>query len=240
MYSNKYITIYTLVMTLIVSIVLAIVVTGLAPIHSANEAVFKKKEIFSAIQDQIGSDLTKMSNKEILELFDQRIEQVVLDANGKPVEGIKAEDIDLAKEEKKPESERHYPLFIYKGDKGNIYIVSVRGMGLWDKIWGTIAFEDDLNTVAGASFGHVGETPGLGAEIKDNPTFRKQFEGKTIFKDGQYVSVGVIKGGAKDKEHEVDAISGATLTSRGVSEMMQRGLKPYLPYFEELKKQGGN
>jgi Na+-transporting NADH:ubiquinone oxidoreductase subunit C len=109
-------------------------------------------------------------------------------------------------------------------------------MGLWDKIWGTIAIQDDFNTVAGASFGHVAETPGLGAEIKDNPNFPKQFQGKTIFKDGQYVSVGVIKGGAKDKAHEVDAISGATITSRGVNGMMVEGLKPYLPYFESLKK----
>lgn len=223
-------------MTLIVSIVLAFVVKGLEPMHVSNESVFKKKEILGAIKDQLGADLSKMDNKEILELFDQRIEQAVLDASGKKVEGLKAESISMAAEEKKPEAERHYPVFIYKGDKGNLYLVSVRGMGLWDKIWGTVAIEEDFNTVAGASFGHVAETPGLGAEIKDNPAFRKQFQGKTIFKDGQYVSVGVIKGGARDKEHQVDAISGATITSRGVNEMMERGLRFYLPYFEAMKK----
>jgi len=132
---------------------------------------------------------------------------------------------------------RSYPVFIYKGEKGNFYLVAVRGNGLWDKIWGTIALKDDFNTVVGASFGHVGETPGLGAEIKDNPNFSKQFQNKTIYdKDGKYVSVAVVKGGAKNPEHEVDAISGATMTSNGVSSMLGKGLAIYLPYFDSLKK----
>lgn len=237
MYSNKYITVYSLIMTLIVSIVLAIVVTGLKPIHEANEAVFKKREVLGAIKDQLGTDIDKMAKKEILDLFSNSIEQVTLDANGKPVEGVKAEDIDMAKEEKKPLEKRLYPVFIYKGEKGNFYLVAVRGNGLWDKIWGTIALKDDFNTVVGASFGHVGETPGLGAEIKDNPNFSKQFQNKTIYdKDGKYVSVAVVKGGAKNPEHEVDAISGATMTSNGVSSMLGKGLAIYLPYFDSLKK----
>lgn len=236
MNNNRYVVIYTLVMTLVVSIVLAFVVKGFEPMHQSNEEVFKKREILGAIKDQLGTDLSKMPDKDVLDLFNKRIEQVVLDANGKPVEGEQAEKISMAAEEKKPEADRHYPLFIYKGDKGNLYLTSVRGMGLWDKIWGTIAVSDDFNTVAGASFGHIGETPGLGAEIKDNPNFPQQFHGKTIYKDGQYVSIGVIKGGAKDPAHQVDAISGATMTSNGVNNMLYKGLKPYLPYFESLKK----
>lgn len=204
--------------------------------HVANEEVFKKKEILGAIKEQLGADLTTMGDQEVLELFKNKVEQVVLDANGAPVEGEQAEKISMAAEEKKPEADRHYPLYIFKGDKGNLYLLSLRGMGLWDKIWATVALQDDFNTVAGVSFGHVAETPGLGAEIKDNPNFPKQFQGKTIYKDGQFVSVGVIKGGAKDKSHEVDAISGATITSSGVHEMMKAGLTPYLPYFETLKK----
>ncbi len=223
-------------MTLVVSIVLAFVVKGLEPMHVANEEVFKKKEILGAIKEQLGADLTTMGDQEVLELFKNKVEQVVLDANGAPVEGEQAEKISMAAEEKKPEADRHYPLYIFKGDKGNLYLLSLRGMGLWDKIWATVALQDDFNTVAGVSFGHVAETPGLGAEIKDNPNFPKQFQGKTIYKDGQFVSVGVIKGGAKDKSHEVDAISGATITSSGVHEMMKAGLTPYLPYFETLKK----
>ena len=236
MHSNKYITVYTVAMTLIVSIGLAVVVTGLKPAHDANEAVFKKMDILKAIKDQLGADLNAMSDKEILDLFAQRIEQVVVDANGKPIEGLKAEDIDMAKEEKKPEQERNYPVFIYKGEQGTIYLVSVRGNGLWDKIWGTIAIKEDLNTVLGASFGHAAETPGLGAEITDNPSFSKQFVGKSLYRGSDYVSVAVVKGKAKDTSHEVDGITGATITSNGVTDMMQKGIAAYLPYFQSLKK----
>ena len=236
MYSNKYVTIYTVIMTLIVSVVLAMIVTGLKPIHDANEAVFKKRDILRAIKDELGTDLDKMSDKEVLDLFSQSIEQVVIDANGKTVEGVKAEDIDMAKEEKKPEADRRYPIFIFKGSEGSVYLVAVRGNGLWDKIWSTIAIKDDFNTITGASFGHVGETPGLGAEITDNPAFSKQFQGKTIYENNEYVSVAVVKGGIKQPAHQIDAITGATITSNGVTEMLNKGLKIYLPYFESLKK----
>lgn len=236
MHSNNYITVYTLVLTLIVSIGLALVVTGLSPMHATNEAVYKKKDILGSIKGQIDGDLTKMKSEEILELFDSRMQQVVLDANGKEVSGVKAEDIDMAAEEKKPANERRYPLFVYDDGKGSkLYLLSVRGNGLWDKIWGYVALKGDMNTVVGASFGHTGETPGLGAEIKDNPAFGAQFQGKTIFEGNEYVSVAVVKGGAKNPAHEVDAISGATITSVGVSNMMFEGIKAYLPYFESAK-----
>ena len=236
MYSNKYVTIYTVIMTLSVSVVLAMIVTALKPIHDANEAVFKKRDILRAIKDQLGTDLDKMSDKEVLDLFSQSIEQVVIDANGKTVEGVKAEDIDMAKEEKKPEAHRRYPIFVFKGSEGSLYLVGVRGNGLWHKIWSTIAIKDDFNTITGASFGHVGETPGLGAEITDNPAFSKQFQGKTIYENNEYVSVAVVKGGIKQPAHQIDAITGATITSNGVTEMLNKGLKIYLPYFESLKK----
>lgn len=237
MYSNKYITIYTIVVTLIVSVLLSVIFTGLKPIHDANEEVFIKKDILGAISNQLDKDPAKMSNKEILDLFKDRIEQVVIDHEGKVIEGELAEKINLAKEEKKPEDQRHYPLFIYNGEGGKVYLTSIRGNGLWDKIWAYVALKDDFNTIVGASFGHIGETPGLGAEIKDNPAFRAQFVGKTLFENGEYVSVAVVKGGVKVPAHEVDAISGATITSTGVSNMFKEGMKAYIPYFESLKHQ---
>lgn len=237
MYSNRYITIYTLIMTLVVSVVLAFTVTGLKPFHDEAEAIFKKRDILGAIEGQLPKKLADMSDEEVLSLFDSKVEQVVIDAKGKKQEGVKAESVDMAAEEKKPEAARQYPLFIFNGEQGKIYLTSVRGNGLWDKIWAYVAIKDDLNTIVGAAFGHVGETPGLGAEIKDNPNFPKQFEGKQLLNDqGDYVSVKVVKGGAKDPLHEVDGISGATITSTGVSEMMVRGLEVYLPYLQAQKK----
>ncbi|HLF63569.1 MAG TPA: NADH:ubiquinone reductase (Na(+)-transporting) subunit C [Saprospiraceae bacterium] len=233
--NNRYILLYTLIMSLITAVVLAFVVNILHPRHIANEEVYNKKDILSAIKDQLGQDPSKLKDKEILALFDTKVEQITLDATGKTVEDVKAEDIDVAAEDKKPLADRKYPLFVYKGEKGNIYLMTVRGNGLWDKIWGYIALADDFNTIVGTSFGHAAETPGLGAEIKDNPNFSRQFQGKTIFEGPKYVSVGVVKGGVKRKAHEVDGISGATITSRGVHDMLYKGIAPYLPYFESLK-----
>jgi len=98
-------------------------------------------------------------------------------------------------------------LFIYNSNGEKVYIVSVRGNGLWNEIWGNVALQSDFNTVVGATFDHAGETPGLGAEIKDNPTFANNFKGKKIYDNGEYVSINVRKGGAKDHLHDVDGIS---------------------------------
>lgn len=236
MFNNRYILIYTLVLALITSIALAFVVNGLKPLHDSNEAVYKKKDILGSIKDQIGVDPSKMKDADIISFFDTKVEKIVLDANGKEVSGVDAETVDMAAEEKKPQTDRKYPLYVYNGDQGKIYLMSLRGNGLWDKIWGFIALKDDFNTIVGASFGHTGETPGLGAEIKDNPNFPASFHGKKIYNDGQYSSVSVVKGGVKYPEHQVDAISGATITSTGVSNMLSKGILPYLPYFESLKK----
>ena len=107
------------------------------------------------------------------------------------------------------------------------------GKGLWGPIWGYIALESDKNTVAGASFDHKGETPGLGAEINQG-WFQEPFVGKKIFDEsGDYQSIRVIKGGAPEGDkHGVDAISGGTITSNGVTEMLVRTLKIYEPYLK--------
>lgn len=236
MHSNRYITIYTLVMAFITSVVLALVVNVLKPKHTLNEEIFKKKEILGAIKQQLGTDPASLAPDQVFSLFNEKISQVVIDAQGNEIKDAKAEEIDLAVEEKKPADQRKYPLFIFKGEQGNVYLMSMRGNGLWDKIWGYIALEADGNTVSGAAFGHISETPGLGAEIKDNPLFAKQFEGKHLFKGNDFVSIALVKGGVRDINHQVDAISGATITSNGVTDMLKKGITPYLPFFEKIKK----
>ena len=111
------------------------------------------------------------------------------------------------------------------------------GNGLWGPIWGFVAFEGDMNTIYGATFDHKTETPGLGAEI-NQPFFQGKFIGKTIFDGSEYVSVEVVKGGAdvEGKSHMVDGISGGTITSKGVGEMMERTLNVYVPYFKGNQK----
>ena len=110
--------------------------------------------------------------------------------------------------------------------------ICTHGTGLWGPIWGYIALKSDMNTIYGTTFDHKGETPGLGAEIA-TPEFSKQFEGKQIFKDGKFVSVLVVKGGANPAAtNEVDAISGGTITSKAVEAMLQNNLSEYLNFFK--------
>ncbi len=116
-----------------------------------------------------------------------------------------------------------------------MYIIPLRGKGLWGPIWGFISLEDDLNTVFGAVFDHKAETPGLGAEI-NRPMFQDPFAGKSIFNGEEFKSIKVIKGGAgEDNMHGVDGISGGTITSDGVTDMLLERLTMYLPYFNKIK-----
>jgi Na+-transporting NADH:ubiquinone oxidoreductase subunit C len=235
-------------MTTIVAIVLTALFLGLKDRSDMNEAIFNKRAILSAVKSQLGDkDPKNMSDEEVLDIFTKQVKQIALDMSGNEVsvaevesrgyKGGLAEHIDMKKEKKKAEEDRILPLYIFDTGSSKVYIVSIRGSGLWDDIWGNIALDSDLNTIVGAAFDHQGETPGLGAEIKDNPSFPNMFKGKKIYDNsGKYVSIAAVKGGTKKEDvHEVDVISGATVTSVGVSEMMKRGIKYYEPYFNKLQ-----
>jgi len=235
-HSTRYIILFVLALTGIVALILSLMATGLKGIHDRNEAIYNKKAILSAIEGSLDTKVKELTDQDITQIFEQKVEQIVVDMEGNVISDVLAEEVDMAKERKKPEEQRKLPVYVYNGDAGKIYIVSVRGSGLWDEIWGSIALEDDLNTIAGTAFDHKGETPGLGAEIKDNPNFRAQFIGKKLYADdGDFESVLVRKGGAKNPVHEVDAITGATVTCDGVTEMLDRGIQYYQPYFESIK-----
>ncbi|MCR9102442.1 MAG: NADH:ubiquinone reductase (Na(+)-transporting) subunit C [bacterium] len=239
MESTKYVVIFILILTAAVAISLTGLREATKEQSATNEDIFNKRAILTAVQDYLpnGQKVADLTDEQVLELFAQ-MKQPVVDMEGNIIEGVKAESIDMAKERKKPEAERRLPVYVYEQDGQQFYILSVRGNGLWDEIWGSVALKSDLNTIAGATFDHKGETPGLGAEIKDNPSFAAQFEGKEIYEsDGDYVSIKVRKGGARDPKHEVDGISGATVTADGVSEMLYRGLKYYQPYIDKVKQQ---
>lgn len=225
-------------MTVLVALLLAGSKVVLEPIATKNEDIFNKRQILEAIAaplEAAGKSVASLSDQEVLDIFDKQVEQAVVTADGASVENMKAIDVDMAKERKKPESERMYPVYEVSLDGKSFYIFSVRGSGLWDAIWGNIALEDDMNTVAGVSFDHAGETPGLGAEIKDNASWKAKFVGKKIYDGDKYVSVYVRKGGAIDQEHEVDGLSGATVTADGVTKMLYDGLKAYEPYMESTE-----
>ncbi|MGZ8553733.1 MAG: NADH:ubiquinone reductase (Na(+)-transporting) subunit C [Chitinophagaceae bacterium] len=238
--SSGFTFIFSSVMVIVVAVLLASAAIVLGPYQAKNIRLEKMQNILSSIGIQT-------NREEAEKLFNQYIkEQLLLNSKGAPVtEKISAFDIDLKKELDKARlgkaNEQLFPLFVFDKDGKLYYIIPVRGKGLWGPIWGYVALEGDLNTIHGASFGHKAETPGLGAEI-ETAEFQRQFKGKKIFDDaGNFVSVHLIKGGAAPGDlHGVDAVSGGTITSTGVSEMLQRTISSYLPYFKTINKTGSN
>ena len=236
--SSSFTLIFSSILVVMVAVLLAAASIVLGPYQAKNVRLEKMQNILSSIG-------IKTNREEAEKLFNQYIkEQLVLNSKGEPVaEKISAFDIDLKKELDKARTgkadKQLFPLFVIDKDGKLYYVIPVRGKGLWGPIWGYIALEGDINTVYGASFGHKSETPGLGAEI-DTEEFQKQFKGKKIFdQSGNFVSVHLIKGGAAPEDlHGVDAVSGGTITSNGVSEMLQRTISSYLPYFKTVKMNG--
>ena len=242
---NRRIMMFTLAMTTVVALVLGLLFFGLKPIHEKNVAVSNKRAILTAVSQYLPQSVADMSDEDVLSFFDANVDQYIVKSDGVALTEAEptyrlAEEVNLAEERKKPDDQRVYPLFVVNTDSEKFYICSIYGAGLWDAIWGNVALKSDLATIAGVTFDHAGETPGLGAEIKDNPKFSEQFQDKRIFDyNGTYTSVLVRKGGAKDPVYEVDGISGATVTANGVSEMLNRGLAYYEPYLKKLQAENG-
>lgn len=235
--TTQYIVRFVLIMTVLVALVLAGMETSLKPIHTLNESVYNKKSVLLSVASLLDRPVDSYSAQEVQEIFNNDIEELVLDHEGNVLEGISVDDINLADELKKPEDQQRYPLYIYEKDGKKYYILSMRGNGLWDVIWGNVALQEDLTTIEGVSFDHAGETPGLGAEIKDNPAFGEQFIGKKIYSDdGQFTSIQVVKGIIRDPSHQVDGVSGSTITSQGVEAMLYKGIKNYEAYFDKIRK----
>ena len=154
---------------------------------------------------------------------------------------IEAYLIDIKKESTKAKNgdyQRRLPLFIGQKDGSELYIMPVRGKGLWDAIWGFVAVDETM-TVQGVYFDHKGETPGLGAEIKQR-YFMDDFIGEKLLEGSTYKGIKVAKGNNDPKnlikdDYEVDALAGATITGDGVSAMIKSELRNYVSYFKNLK-----
>ena len=225
---NTYTFIYASVLVVVVAALLAFVSQTLKPIQQKNIEVAKKIDILKSVN-------VVSTPKDAIEKYEKYIgkNSFVLNVDGQKVDGD-AFTVDLEKELKKDPKERQYPIFECDIDGSTKYIIPVRGKGLWGPIWGYISLNDDRKTIYGATFGHKGETPGLGAEIA-KPEFQKQFAGKTIFdNNGKFTSVLVEKSTDTSKDpHAVDAISGGTITSKGVQAMLQDCLSGYEKFLKE-------
>lgn len=125
----------------------------------------------------------------------------------------------------------NYHVFVAEIEGKVKYVIPMNGQGLWGAIWGYVALNEDRNTIYGVYFSHASETPGLGAEIKENKSFQQSFQGKKVTDEGQ-VAINLVKFNTADKSssYEVDGVSGATMTSNGVNKMMNDVLTAYLPF----------
>lgn len=229
---NKYTFLYASVMVIVVATVLAFISEALTPIQKKNEEEAKMIDILRSVNiESTTADVAEKYNKYI----GDKVFIVNYEGERQETDAQTAFNIDLSKEVRKPLSDRQYPVYECHLDEGEIkYILPVRGKGLWGPIWGYIALNEDKNTIYGTTFDHKGETPGLGAEIA-NQAFQQQFVGKTIFNEGgELVSIDVVKGGAPDDApHGVDAISGGTITSQGVENMLMDYFSGYEAFLKK-------
>lgn len=244
--SNKYTILFAIGMVVIVGSLLAFTASSLKPNIKENERMEKQQNILYAmgVNDNGANDIVFISTDKVASEFSKYIsKQLVLDANGNAVENNEAYLIDVKKEQAKAKNgqTRDLPLFIGEKDGQTFYIAPIRGKGLWDAIWGYIAMDKDM-VIQGAYFDHKGETPGLGANIKQR-YFMDDFYGeKLLTESGEFKGITVAKGNNDPKnlikdDYEVDALAGATITGDGVSAMIKSDLKLYLPFFKNLKNQ---
>ena len=243
--SNAYILFFSAVLTIVCGGLLSLASVGLKPAQTKQVELDTKKKILGAVMD-ISSLQT---GEEVLALYEKRFTSTVVDIHGEPVQTdakgnpVVAEMIDIQKNHKTPREERLYPVFMFVDENDTTqvqaYVFPMFGSGLWDWISGYVALESDLNTIKGIAFDHKSETPGLGARIT-TPEVQQRYVGKELFEDGELVSVTMIKGekGEQQDPHLVDGLSGATLTARGVNDMLKNYISAYTEFIE--KKKNGN
>jgi len=233
---NVYTVIYSIVIVVIVAVLLTIAATALKPAQQRNMEIEKKENILKVVGKAQDAGTVSNKAKYIEDEYEKYIvDSYVVDEAGNRKAG-NAFTTELKAELAKPANERNLPVFVCKIGEQTRYVIQLYGKGLWGPIWGYIAFESDFNTIAGVVFDHEGETPGLGAEIVTEH-FQKQFEGKEIFDSNNLVSITIQKPGGTLNNHKVDGLSGGTITSKGVQNMLAGNLNIYNGFFNKMKSE---
>ncbi len=230
--SNGYTFLFATIMVLVVASTLAFTASSLKGLQAENVRKEKMQNILTTIGIETDRDQAESLYKQYI------VEELSLTHTGSVDTQRDAFTIALNNEIKKPVAEQRFPLYVADVEGKKFYVVPLRGAGLWDAIWGYLALKEDKNTIQGAVFDHKGETAGLGAEITQK-WFQERFvDEKIMEQNGQLVGINVSKTNNdptnSDKEdHEIDAISGATITGDGVTAMIAERLAHYLPYFSK-------
>ena len=238
--SNAYIIVFSIITTVILGGLLAAASVGLGPLQKEQVELDTKKSILSAvIEIQEGDD--------VLLIYKEQIESLVVDFQGNVVEQdaegnpLIAENVSIEQNYKMDPESRLYPVFRFKAkgsDEVEAYILPIFGAGLWDVIWGYVALDKDLNTIKGVVFDHRGETPGLGARIAEKDIQGRFIEKQVYDANGTLISVSMLKGEGNPAEslgpHSVDGLAGATITARGVNDMIKNYLEYYRNYLDKI------
>jgi Na+-transporting NADH:ubiquinone oxidoreductase subunit C len=215
-------------MVVLVAVLLSGASLGLKSKQASNISQEKKQSILASIGIEVDRSESDAA-------FGEYIKQSLTLQGGTVVseDASAAFDIDMAAAIKAGNMDRSVPLYVAEKEGDTFYIIPMRGKGLWGPVWGYLALERDGNTVVGATFDHKSETPGLGAEIT-TPMFTDQFPGKKISEAGMFKSISVVKAGTSAGDYAVDGISGGTITSNGVNDMLTDCLAPYAEYFKNI------
>lgn len=229
--SNIYTIVYSAIIVVIVAFLLAFISSYLKPAQDVNVALDKKRQILAAL------NLRDLTDNEVAEQYNNIVESDdIINADNQIVKkGTKGgEDAGFRLNSSDFKAGR-LALFVCKINNETKYVIPVYGMGLWGPISGYIAIDYDKNTVFGAYFTHESETAGLGAEIKDNIEWQKQFIGKKLTKAGvNGIALSVLKkNDVKDKTTQCDGVTGATLTSNGVDMMLKDCLGKYISFLND-------
>ena len=228
--SNSYTIIYSVIIVVIVALLLAFVFQALKPMQDANVALDKKKQILNSLNIRDLNDAQADAKyKEVIvadRVIDEKGKVLLPGTTGGENAGFKLESKDY--------KEGKLALYICRVNGETKYVIPVYGMGLWGPISGYIALNADKSTIYGVYFNHESETAGLGAEIKDNKAWQEKFQGKKLFKNGDDKAIALsVEKKVEDPTTQVDAVTGATLTSNGVRDMLHEALGKYLVFINQ-------
>lgn len=244
----------TLTVALLLCVVCSVIVSTAAvvlkPAQEANQALDRKRNILAAagMLDEGSSvdELFAQVETRVVDLrtgrFTDEVEPQNYDQRSAAKDPALSDALGAGEDPAKILRKAHYaPVYLFKDAQGGLdrIVLPVRGYGLWGQLYGFIALESDAQTVAGLGFYEHKETPGLGGEV-DNPRWKAHWPGKQVYRDGD-VAIEVIKGtvdpAAANAEYKVDGLAGATLTTRGVSNLVQYWLgdNGFAPFLANLK-----
>lgn len=252
--------IVALALCLVCSIFVAGSAVGLKPVQQANKDLDRKRNILAAAQMlQPGVNIDEVFakvEKRLVNLETGRFAtEEELSAAGITVasydQNAASSDPALSKELKGEEDPasikrraKFATVYLVKDDNAKARIIlPVHGYGLWSTMYGFMALEGDLSTIVGFGFYQQGETPGLGGEV-DNPNWKALWAGKKVYNDQGDAEIHLVKGSVDSNDpsaaYKVDGLSGATLTSRGVTNLVQYWLggEGFGPFLAQLRSEG--